>query len=193
MHNKLLVLEKTITLRKRRKLYRWQLYFFSFFLGLVMCHKSQTWSLMIVEKMYVVYFMHIDLSNSLHLTIRSSLILIQNKLWVPKYCHTHFYIFIFIFRVSQKCHQDFNLLHAYYTYYISLFCVKSNEKWFTLCSWPPSACELVTHLFYLSKPFFCNSIEISKQKSNQNSIPKPHTEVLKFTKSLPKLNFQWKK
>jgi hypothetical protein len=33
--------------------------FFHFF-GLVMCHESQTWGLMVVENMYVIYFMHID-------------------------------------------------------------------------------------------------------------------------------------
>jgi hypothetical protein len=35
---------------------------------------------MAVENMYVIYFMHIDLSKSLHLTIGSSLTLIQNEL-----------------------------------------------------------------------------------------------------------------
>jgi len=33
-----------------------------------------------IEKMYVIYFMHIDLSNPLHLTIGSNLTLVQNEL-----------------------------------------------------------------------------------------------------------------
>jgi len=37
--------------------------------------------------MYIIYFMHIDLSKSFHLTIGSSLILIQNELWIPIVMH----------------------------------------------------------------------------------------------------------
>jgi hypothetical protein len=42
---------------------------FSFFFGLVMFYKPQTWCLMAIEKMYVIYFMYIDfiqLSSSNH-------------------------------------------------------------------------------------------------------------------------------
>jgi hypothetical protein len=38
--------------------------FFHYFFGLVMCHESQTWSLMVIEKMYIIYFMHIDFIQS---------------------------------------------------------------------------------------------------------------------------------
>jgi hypothetical protein len=43
----------------------------------------------------------------------------------------HILEFFFMFRVSKKCYQDFNLLHTYYTCYTQLFWVKSGEKWFT--------------------------------------------------------------
>jgi hypothetical protein len=55
-----LFLEKTITLRKRKNNYRWASFYFSFFFGLVMCHKPQTWGPMAIEKMYIIYFMHND-------------------------------------------------------------------------------------------------------------------------------------
>jgi hypothetical protein len=60
MHNKLLFWEKTIIIIfKRKKFNKWTLYYFLFFFGLVMCHEPQTWGPMNVEKMYVIYFMHI--------------------------------------------------------------------------------------------------------------------------------------
>jgi len=65
-----------------KRIYRWALY-------LVMSYESQTWNLMVVEKMYVTLI----LSNPLRLTIRSSLCLIQNELWVSKCYHTHFKFF----------------------------------------------------------------------------------------------------
>jgi hypothetical protein len=39
----------------------------------------QTWGPMVVEKMYVIYFMHIDLFNPLHLTIGWALTFIQKN------------------------------------------------------------------------------------------------------------------
>ncbi len=36
-----------------------------------------------------------------------------------------------MFKISKKCHQDFSLLHTYYTCYTSFFGVKSGEKCFT--------------------------------------------------------------
>jgi len=71
------------------------------------------------------------LFNSLHLTIGSSLNLIQNELWVPKCCHAHSNLFLLMFRVFKKCYWDLGLLHTYHTCYTSLFWVKSGEKWLT--------------------------------------------------------------
>ncbi len=42
MHDKLFFWEKTITLKKRKFFYRWALYYFFIFFGLVMCHEPQT-------------------------------------------------------------------------------------------------------------------------------------------------------
>jgi len=62
MHNKLLFLEKNHYLNEKEEIYRWALNYFSF--GLVMCHEPQTWSPMAFEKMYIIYFMHIDFIQS---------------------------------------------------------------------------------------------------------------------------------
>jgi hypothetical protein len=40
------------------------LYIFSFLFGLIMCHESQTWGPMAIEKKNVKYFMHIDFIQS---------------------------------------------------------------------------------------------------------------------------------
>jgi hypothetical protein len=56
-----------------------------------MCHEPQTWNFMAFEKMYIIYFMHIDFIKSIN--IESNLTLIQNELWVPKYCYAHFKVF----------------------------------------------------------------------------------------------------
>jgi hypothetical protein len=74
------------------------------------------------------------LRNSLHLTIGSSLTLIHNELWIPKCCHAHFKVLFPMFKVFKKCHQDFNLLHTYYTYYTSYFWMKSGS--FIVCFHP---------------------------------------------------------
>jgi hypothetical protein len=71
--------------------------------------------------MHVIYFMHIDLSKHLRLTIGSNLTLIQNEFWVPKSCHAHSKLFFSYVRVSKKCHQEFTLLRTYYICYIHHF------------------------------------------------------------------------
>jgi hypothetical protein len=126
--------EKTIALRKMRRLYRWTLYFFSFFFGLVMCHESQTWGLMAIEKMYVIYFMHIDFIQFFSSNYWIKLNFDPNDIWFPKCCHSHSNCFFHMFRISKRCHQDFSLLHTYHTCYISFFWVKSGPSivWFHL-------------------------------------------------------------
>jgi hypothetical protein len=72
------------------------------------------------------------LPNFFHLTIGSSLTLIQNEFEVPKCCHAHFKGFFFLmFKVLKNYHLDFNLQHTYYICYTSFFSMKSDEKWFT--------------------------------------------------------------
>jgi len=88
--------------------------------------------------LYILYTL--VFSNSLHLMIGSNLTLIQNGLQVPKCCHAHSKVFFLMFRVSKKCHQDFNILHTYYTCYISNFWVKSGKKWFTYIVFSPWWC-----------------------------------------------------
>jgi hypothetical protein len=132
MHNKLFFGEKPITLIKRKRFYRWALYIFSFFFGLVICYEPQTWDPMAVEKMYIIYFMHIDFIQSSSFNHGSNLILIPNELWVPKYCHA--------------CHQDFNLLYTYHICSTSLFWVKIVFSYyvFTLNMFLHLKCHLLT-------------------------------------------------
>ncbi len=72
---------------------------FSFFFGLVcvMNHKHEAlWPL----KRCRLYILCI-LSNSFHLTIGSSLTLIQNEFWIPKYCFAHLILFFLCLRFPK--------------------------------------------------------------------------------------------
>jgi hypothetical protein len=91
------------------------------------------------------------LSKYFHLTIGSSLILIQNELWVSKCYHAHSKTIFHMFRVSKKCHQDSSLLHTHYTCYTSFFCVKSGEKWFTCSVFSPLCTLTIIRLFPFSR------------------------------------------
>jgi len=92
-----------------------------------MNHKHEaSW---LVKKCMLYILCTLIYSIFFHLTIGSSLILIQNELWVSKCCHAHLIFFFLMFKVFKKCHQDFNLLHVYHSFYTSLFWVKSGEKW----------------------------------------------------------------
>jgi hypothetical protein len=117
MHSKLLFVKKNQYLTKNKKDFIGEhCIIYSFLFGLVMCHESQTWSLMAIEKMYVIYFMHIEF-------IQSSSYNHWIKLWVPKCCHAH----SLMFRISKRCHQDFSLLHTYHTHYTSFFWMKNGS------------------------------------------------------------------
>jgi len=94
-----------------------------------MNHKHEALWLLKICMLYILCTL--ILSNYFHLTIGSSLNLIQIELWVPKCCHAHSKVLFLMFRVSKKCHQDFSLLHTYYIYYASLFGVNRGEKWVT--------------------------------------------------------------
>ncbi len=49
----------------KRRFHRWAYcIFYLIFFGLVMCYESQTWSLMIVEKSYIIYFVYNDFIQS---------------------------------------------------------------------------------------------------------------------------------
>jgi hypothetical protein len=100
-----------------------------------MNHKHE--ALWLLKRCTLYILCTLILSNYLHLTIVSSLTLIQNELWVPKCCHAHSKVLFFMFRVSKKCHQDFSLLHTYYTCYTSLAWVNSGEKWLTCSVFSP--------------------------------------------------------
>jgi hypothetical protein len=70
---------------------------------------------MVIEKMYVIYFMHIDFIQSfssnhwIKLNFESQNVVI----------HILKFFFLIMFGVFKKCHQDFSLLHIYYHYYQS--------------------------------------------------------------------------
>jgi hypothetical protein len=103
-----------------------------------------------IEKMYVIYFMHIGfiqffLCNH-WLNFDQMSFEFQNDV-------THILkFFFFMFRIPKRWHQDFDLLHTYHTCYTCItFWVKSDEKWFT--------CNVLSHIsfqFFLQfvQPFF---------------------------------------
>jgi hypothetical protein len=139
MHNKFLFLGKTITLRKRIIFYKWGLYFFIF-----LWFSNVSWTTDMKpyghwKDVCYIFYAHWFFPILFHLTIGSSLTLIQNELWVPKYCHAHSKVFFLMFRVSKKCHQDFCLLHTYYTCYTSFFWVKSGSH--VVCFHPRCLCN----------------------------------------------------
>jgi hypothetical protein len=93
MHNKFLVWEKTITIRKKKDFISGSSIIFSVFFGLVMCYESQTWRPMAIGKMYVIYFMHIDFFQFFSSNHWIKFNFDLNELWVPKFCLTHFKVF----------------------------------------------------------------------------------------------------
>ncbi len=99
------------------------------FFGMCGHHKHE--ALWLFKKCMLYILSTFILFNPLYLTIGWGLTFIQNQLWAPKCCHAHFKVFILIFKIFKRCHQDFNLLHTYYTCYTSLFWAICGEKWFT--------------------------------------------------------------
>jgi hypothetical protein len=99
------------------------------FFGMCGHHKHE--ALWLLKKCTLYTLCTLILFNPLHLTIGWDLTFIQNELWVPRCCHAHSKVFILMFKIFKRCHQDFSLLHTYYTWYTSLFWVKCGEKWLT--------------------------------------------------------------
>ncbi len=118
--------DKTINLRKKW-FSNWPLYYFLFFC-LVMCHESQTWGLVAIEKMYIIYFMHIDLiqsSSSNHWTKFNF-----DSKWALNYkiLSCTFWSFLFYVWDFKKNSSRFQL-----TTYLSylLYIIFLDEKWLT--------------------------------------------------------------
>jgi hypothetical protein len=77
--------KKTLPLRKWKRFYKWTLCYFFNFVCFVMCHEPQTWGMMVIEKIYVIYFMDIDFILSF-----------SSNNWIElKCCHSHFKVFFF--------------------------------------------------------------------------------------------------
>ncbi len=55
--------------------------------------------------------------------------------------------FFLCLRFPKKYHQDFNLLHTYYTCYTSLVLVKNDEKWFTYSVLSPFLTDSISNYF----------------------------------------------
>jgi hypothetical protein len=101
------------------------------------------WGLMAIEKMLHISYTLI-LSNLLHLTIGSKLVLIQNELWVPKCRHANFlilFLFFFVFKIAKGCHQNFSLLcttifvihHFFWWKLVHPLCVFTFHQYCPLC------------------------------------------------------------
>jgi hypothetical protein len=116
--------EKTTTIWKSKKFYRWALYYFLIFLlfanVLWIINMKYLW---LLKKCKLYILSTLILLNLFHFTIGSKLTLTQNELWVPKCSFSNFEFFLPIFRIAKRCHQDltWNLL------YIIFF----GERWFT--------------------------------------------------------------
>jgi hypothetical protein len=94
------------------------------------------------------------LSNCLHLTIGSSLTLIQNKLWVPKCCLAHFKVFFFLclgfpenaIKILVYCTPIILVIHHFFGWKV----VENGGKWLIHSVLSPS-CERSMYL-----KFECN-------------------------------------
>jgi hypothetical protein len=93
MHSELLFLGKNHYLKKKI-FYRWALYYFFIFLRF----GNVSWTINMRpcghwKNVHYIFLYTLILANPLHLTIESSLILIQNELWILKCCHEHSKVF----------------------------------------------------------------------------------------------------
>ncbi len=155
---------KPITLRKRKRFF--------------MNHRYEAlWPLKICTLHTLCI---LNLSKSLHLTIESNLILIQNELWVPKCCHAHSKVLFLVFKVSKKYHQDFSLLHTYYTCYTSFFKVKSDEKWLTCSVISPFLTNSISNYF-----ISCTTIGVDVDLLDEICILKNHIFPLHHSPIIP--------
>jgi hypothetical protein len=107
--------EKITTISKRSIFYIWALHYFFNFLCLVMFHESQTWILMVVEKLFVINLVYIDFiqSSSFNCWIKINF----DSKWTlnPKFCCcANFKFFLLVFRLAKGWHQDFSLLGTHH-------------------------------------------------------------------------------
>jgi len=124
-------LGKNHYLKKNEEFYRWALYIFSFLFGLIMCYELQTWSPMAIEKMYVIYFMHIDFiqSSSSNHWIKLNF----DSKWTSSFncCHAHSKLFFLCLRFSKDAIKISTYNIPIILVINHIFWVKSGEKWFT--------------------------------------------------------------
>jgi hypothetical protein len=132
-----------------------------------MNHKHE--ALWLLKRCTLYILCTLILSKSLHLTIGSSLTLIQNELWVLKFCHAHFKVVFSMFKVFKKCHQNFSLLHTYYTCYITLFGVKSGESGSPIVCFHPTPDQHQQKTNTQIPSFSCNTY--------YSSSPTTHTQL----------------
>jgi len=80
MHDDIILKRKTTTISKRRRFYRWALHYFLVFFCLVMFYEPQTGALWSLKNYKLYTSCTLILSNPLHLTVGSKLIMNQNEL-----------------------------------------------------------------------------------------------------------------
>jgi hypothetical protein len=123
MHNKLLVSGKDHYHKKRRRFYRWAQYYFFIFLwfgNVFLNHKHE--ALWLLKRCTLYILCTLILSKFFHITIGSSLTSIQNGLWVPKCCLSHFKVFFFlclgflknVIKISIYCTPIILVIHHFF-------------------------------------------------------------------------------
>jgi len=111
-------LKKTHYHTKEDEIYRWALKKkFSFFC-LVVFNRSQTWSLMVIINIYIIYSIYTDFIQSsssngwIKINFDSNWTLSSTKMLSCK-----FKILLLVLKIAKGCHQDFNLIMYHNIYY----------------------------------------------------------------------------
>jgi hypothetical protein len=84
-----------------------------------------------------------------------------------------------MFKVSKKYHQDFCLLHTYYTCYTSLFWVKNDEKWFTCNVLSPFLTNSIAN-YFISYTTIGVNVDLFDKICILNNLPLPlhHSPII---------------
>jgi hypothetical protein len=125
MHNKFALKKKTTILRNRLNFIDEHCIIFSIFFCFVICHESQTWNPMVIEKISLTHCMHIDFIQSSPSNLGPSLILIQSELWIPKCYRAHSKVLLLLCLRFPK--DAIKILGYYLICYTSMFLDKSGS------------------------------------------------------------------
>jgi len=83
---------------------------FSILFCLLMFHESQTWGLMAIENLKIIYYMYINFIQSFSSNYWIKINFDLKWTLSSKMLSCKFLSFLFVFRRAKEYHQDFNLL-----------------------------------------------------------------------------------